>query len=1014
MSSNNIDGNKDSEKMRFCAHLVVAFYFSLATYGVSKRDILGRTAKVSQVLKVFEALRLNLLVPTSFWRGAHCHIKGASSYAQVMTEDDDEDDDEEEMISVTVAEPTGLVHTIEIEADATVEELKERLCADTVASPQRLQLSLDGRLLEQEFLTLKAYGVVNGAELQAVPKAAQSDPSVTRPVSPEHSQPTVDEDEEPLFAAVPSTTRPASPEPARAAVAADAAADPAASLPPRPVAGAAGPAAVGVSRAASPNRGDRPLGLSESMRGGTGSGDELQRSSTGTFTGRPMLSDEASPLPPLSPAEEPQPFVPSPRTHTMSGGGNVDHVDLRATGFDYGHSPGYSPSQPRSIRMRGRDVTVDRKKVSPARNALVVRRISTKFERMEKKGWLRNTLYKVFHRPDKWKVVDILVYRTSKHGLAGFECCECFPCNECTAFIVFESPEMPLEIIRRHRDATHKAWLTVLLAPLTNLWGFCSFVCVGCCPTLPCRRRGNISPRVLNGDGSRVATPISGGILGVETVFGRSPCTDKLEMPNWELQPGPTVEDLNARADAKGRWKNLNRPKWQKNLTTVLGSLLLFTLTSLMICSSTVMEAVVETLQSADQIQQASYDLSTNSFVWPDSSPFTTFLSKYIPTLVNFLVIVGILPTLIDFVVYFIEPHYLMSDVYRSVLNKNLLLLFVSSLILPSLALTSLDDLETYLFNFGSKFLGVAEAVIKGESSGRDICAGREDNPLPDDLSFFTEVYSFITYPVQILTNGFGSAFSGEAAGYFFRYMTHATLLGIGAQLLLIPDKFYKTLSFVCCRKYERKVVWEFPLEYNYSIFCSTFAITMVYAIPHPPILFLGLFYAVFRAFGDKYALLFAHEGNLDSHFTDADEEGGADNLDGEGVQASASYHAKALNETVHNFLLLTIVIFQVAMYGFLRTDPNGNDRQFPYAEAMVISFIVSTLVYLRRTCAIRRTRVDEAVPDAVLIADENENSSELPDKPSGFGYYVDEDAFNESVMRLTLGGGMHNDGFTL
>ena len=73
-----------------------------------------------------------------------------------------------------------------------------------------------------------------------------------------------------------------------------------------------------------------------------------------------------------------------------------------------------------------------------------------------------------------------------------------------------------------------------------------------------------------------------------------------------------------------------------------------------------------------------------------------------------------------------------------------------------------------------------------------------------------------------------------------------------------------------------------------------------------------------------RYSLLFAHEGNLDSHFTDADAEGGADALDGEGVHSSASYHAKALNETVHNFLLLTIVIFHVAVYGFLKFDPNG------------------------------------------------------------------------------------------
>ena len=202
-----------------------------------------------------------------------------------------------------------------------------------------------------------------------------------------------------------------------------------------------------------------------------------------------------------------------------------------------------------------------------------------------------------------------------------------------------------------------------------------------------------------------------------------------------------------------------------------------------------------------------------------------------------------------------------------------------SSLILPSLALTSLDELKTYLFTLENQALGLAETLITGRSQ-RDVCTlSHQDTPLPDLLSIpaFGVLYNFITYPVQILYNGFGSAFGGEAAGYFFRYMTHASLLGLGAQLLLMPDKFYKFISFIFRWKNERKIVWEFPLEYNYSIFCSTFAITMVYAIPHPPILFLGLFYAVFRAFGDKYALLFAHEGNLDSHFTDADEEGGAD-----------------------------------------------------------------------------------------------------------------------------------------
>ena len=172
------------------------------------------------------------------------------------------------------------------------------------------------------------------------------------------------------------------------------------------------------------------------------------------------------------------------------------------------------------MRRRGRDATVDQKRVSPARNALLVRRISTKFEYLEdpkgKKGWLRNTLYKVFHRPEKWKVKDILIYSTGKHGLACFGCRECFKCNECTAFIVFESPEMPLDIIRRHRDATQKAWLvTGLLLPLKNLCNFCAFVC---CQNVRCLTESSDEVRL-------------------EMIFGRNKDTDKLGMPHWELRP---------------------------------------------------------------------------------------------------------------------------------------------------------------------------------------------------------------------------------------------------------------------------------------------------------------------------------------------------------------------------------------------------------------------------------------------------------------------------------------------
>ena len=209
---------------------------------------------------------------------------------------------------------------------------------------------------------------------------------------------------------------------------------------------------------------------------------------------------------------------------------------------------------------------------------------------------------------------------------------------------------------------------------------------------------------------------------------------------------------------------------------------------------------------------------------------------------------------------------------------------------------------------------------------------------------------------------------------------------------MLMPDKFYTVLSCLFRRKQERKLVWEFPLEYNYAYFASTLAIVLVYSIPHPPILLLGLCYASMRAFGDKYALLFAHEGNLDSHFTDVnvDGDGDADAEDGEDVQSSAHYHARTLNLTVHHFLLVSIALLQVAMYSFLYSDPNTGNTRFSFgANVALLLFFFSILVFIRRVCSRRSTKMEangESLP-AVIIAE----GSVMPDTPSGFGYYNDD-----------------------
>ena len=134
----------------------------------------------SQFVFVFEKLYLDLLVPKSFWWGAHCRTKGTSSYD--VDEEANDGNDSESMITVTIAEPTGLVHTVQIGPSATVEELKEKMCKDTVASPQRLQLALDGHVLEEEYLTLQDYDLLTGSHLEAVTKTQPI--GLTRPASP--------------------------------------------------------------------------------------------------------------------------------------------------------------------------------------------------------------------------------------------------------------------------------------------------------------------------------------------------------------------------------------------------------------------------------------------------------------------------------------------------------------------------------------------------------------------------------------------------------------------------------------------------------------------------------------------------------------------------------------------------------------------------------------------------------------------------------------------------------------
>ena len=862
LSSNNI---AEEQVSLLWIHLGVTILFSVLTYAVSKRDILGRTKHNSTFLKLFQLSKLDALVP-SFWQGAHCHRSNLPRTRPDLGQDERAKD----RLGGGGRQPEPQPQPVD-------------LSKSRPASPQRRQLDDDPS--NDELKTATAIATEANASLPGAETAAGERKEVTV-----------------------GSTRPASPTPSPAA--------------------------------------GEDLDLANRVQGGNIGGESCN--STGT-----RISTSG----------------------TTGGAAAAAPRNLRETGFEYARNI----SLGRLADIASGKTSSDRHHISPARYALMVRRVSTRYETNAPNGWLRSTLYRVFHRPPHWTVVDILVFRSSKW-------------NQCTAFIVFESPETPLDIIRRHRDeVAQRSCAKTVCSPFANFCRFCVFLC----PELPCQRARSSSSRGrASGSATGSQNPVSLGQLTDNSIFGWSPDTDRLGMPKWDLQPGPMKEDLEVRLQKKGRMRHLNRPEWQRTASVFVGTTVLIIMSAFVVCSSTFMGGVVkiyneEKATATDKTTGQNaliYNSATGAMEVPGASSTVNFFASYLPTLVNFVTIVGILPTLIDVVAYLVEPHYLKSDVHRSVLRKNLGLLLAASLIFPSLALHNLQQLQMILFQTVSKFLLITE-----QEQGNAQCTTDATSVVEIHSGIFQWFLSLGNYPLRILYNGFGSAFSGQAAGYFYRYMTHASLLGLGSQLMLMPDKFYTVLSFVLRRKHEKRLVWEFALEYNYAYYCSTLSIILVYSIPHPPILLLGLCYATMRAFGDKYALLFAHEGNLDSHFTDVEDVDAADADDDEGedAQSGAHYHARTLNLTVHHFLLASIALVQVAMYGYLFSDPNSGKTRFKFAWVALLLFFCSILVFTRRVCSRRSTKM-EATSQSLPAATVAEGSA-MPDVPSGFGYYNDD-----------------------
>jgi hypothetical protein len=282
-------------------------------------------------------------------------------------------------------------------------------------------------------------------------------------------------------------------------------------------------------------------------------------------------------------------------------------------------------------------------------------------------------------------------------------------------------------------------------------------------------------------------------------------------------------------------------------------------------------------------------------------------------------------------------------------------LLLATTLLLPMLAISSPDELLGVLRQEVSQFR-VAVNIDQGSLCPPSDCGDAANDGTDtsgQDVSQATltvrALKALVLVPIKFMYHGFGSHFF-TANVYFYRYTIHAALLGLAASLLLLPKKAYSFISFILCQRDAKKLVWEFPLEYNYAVVSCMFGVTLTYSIAHPPMLLLGLLYGICKCFADKHALLFAHEGNLDEHFV------GDDNLELYKARGTTTqnFHEHSLDVTVHNFMLVVIVIFQVAMYGFL------SERRGSFVEEAILLFVLlfTVLVWARRVCMKRSTKV--------------------------------------------------------
>ena len=168
--------------------------------------------------------------------------------------------------------------------------------------------------------------------------------------------------------------------------------------------------------------------------------------------------------------------------------------------------------------------------------------------------------------------------------------------------------------------------------------------------------------------------------------------------------------------------------------------------------------------------------ISKGGCQWPPVPYFDwdscVFVSKYIPSLLALIINVGLLPVLIDLIAMFGEVHFLYTDMYRSILRKNLGLLLVTTLLIPSLALNSSTQFWDVIWDEWYQVSALISTKSDSLCPALECTAGHVfERTIHQNSEMLYAVSEILKKPFQILTRGFGAKFVEEAGGFFYRYL---------------------------------------------------------------------------------------------------------------------------------------------------------------------------------------------------------------------------------------------------